>query len=254
MRDRGPGLRLRVVPVRIVPVAVGVAVLALLGMPPMAAAADGPLAGQCFDLSDEQVQAAAWPVTDAVPCTERHTVEVTEVGVIPAGADPEEFADEQCGALDVWTAVGVNVPVAGIVRDPVRIAPAAFVVRGAPVRYACAAAAVAYDGDPVPTVVPLRAPLDRLGPRARAALRVCVAAGDARPDPAALVTTGCSTRPRWQATTWVLWTAFYDRYPGRFELRQRARDLCGARAVVTLPTAAEWGAGPPFTWCFRRVA
>ena len=196
----------------------------------------------------------AWPATEAVPCTDRHTVEVTEVGVIPAGANPEEFADEQCGALDVWTAVGVNVPVAGIVRDPVRIAPAAFVVRGAPVRYACAAAAVAYDGDPVPTVVPLRAPLDRLGPRARAALRVCVVDGDARPDPAALVTTRCSTRPRWQATTWVLWTAFYDRYPGRVELRQRARDLCGARAVATLPTAAEWGAGPPFTWCFRRVA
>ena len=49
-----------------------------------------------------------------------------------------------------------------------------------------------------------------------------------------------------------MWTAFYDDFPGRAELRERASVLCGPSAVVSLPTAASWENGMPSTWCYRK--
>ena len=56
-----------------------------------------------------------------------------------------EFAAEQCGALDVWNAVGVNRPVAGLVDDPLRIEPRAYAVRQSPPSYVCGAVAVSLE-------------------------------------------------------------------------------------------------------------
>jgi hypothetical protein len=223
-----------------------------------------PAVGECFDLSDERIAVGTlagataagadgyWAQADAVPCSAPHTFEVTEADLLPMDVNAFAFAAEQCGALDVWNAVGVNRPVAGIVESPLRIEPRAYAVRQSPPSYLCGAVAVSLDGRRPPSAVTLTSAIERLSRRERAALRYCSSAADGRSALAPAVTVPCSTRPRWQVRSWVMWTAFYDDYPGRAELRARASTLCGPDAVVSLPTAASWTDGLPRTWCYRQ--
>lgn len=231
---------------------------------PHSAAAARPAVGECYDLSDARIEAGTlegataagadgyWVEADPVPCTAPHTFEVTEAGQLPMDVNAFEFAADQCGALDVWNAVGVNRPVAGIVTDPLRIEARAYAVRQSPAGYVCGAVAVSLNGRSRPSAVPLTSPIERLGRRARAALRYCSSAEDDRRALAPAVTVPCSTRPRWQVVSWVMWTAFYDDYPGRTALRDRAGELCGAGTVVSVPTASSWDEGMPRTWCYRK--
>lgn len=228
------------------------------------AAVTAPAVGECYDLSDARIEVGTlagatavgsegyWSAVDPVPCTEPHTFEVTESGQLPMDVNAFEFAAQQCGALDVWNAVGVNRPVAGIVEDPLRIEPRAYAVRQSPPSYVCGAVAVELDGRRPPRAVPLTSAIERLTRRERASLRYCASAEDGRGALAPAVTVPCSSRPRWQVRSWVMWTAFYDDFPGRAELRERASLLCGPSAVVSLPTAASWENGMPSTRCYRK--
>ena len=226
---------------------------ALVPAVPAAASDRAPQVGDCFDLSDSVLQEGGWwPDVEPVPCTTPHTYEVTQVGLLPQDVDAFAFARDQCSALAVWTAVGVNQPVAGIVTDPVRIEPRSFGVRRQPAAWVCGAVAVDFNGRSAPTAVQLDSPVEGLARRSTAGLRHCSSAADGRRALAPPITVTCSTRPRWQARTWIVWTAFYDDDPGRAELRARAAQLCGARAVASLPNPADWDEGLPITRCHLK--
>lgn len=220
---------------------------------PSAATDRVPLVGDCFDLSDAVLEEGGWwPDVEPVPCSEPHTFEVTTVGLLPEDVDAFAFARDQCSALAVWAAVGVNQPVAGIVTDPLRIEPRSFGLRRQPAGWVCGAVAVDYNGRAAQTAVRLDSPLEGLGRRSTVGLRHCASAADDRRALAPPVTVACATRPRWQERTWIVWTAFYDDDPGRAELRARAAQLCGPRAVVSLPSAADWVEGVPITRCHLK--
>lgn len=217
-----------------------------------AAPAQAPQVGECYNLSDARLRAGGWwAETAAVPCSAPHTFQVTEVGPLPQDANAFTFAADQCGALDVWTEVGVNVPEAGVVTAPLRIQPWSFAVRQDAGSYLCGAVAVDLAGVRPPTAVTLTSSIERLSDRERAALRYCGSAADGRPARAPQVTVPCTQRPRWEVTAWVMWSAFYDAYPDRAVLKQRARALCGPGTVASLPPAASWDAGTARTWCYR---
>jgi hypothetical protein len=132
------------------------------------------------------------------------------------------------------------------------VEPRAFAIRQAPPSYVCGAVAVSLDGRRPPSAVVLTSSIERLNRRERASLRYCSSALDNRGALAPAVTVPCSSQPRWQVRAWVMWTAFYDDYPGRGELRQRATVLCGAGAVVSLPSAGSWEYGMPRSWCYHK--
>lgn len=225
---------------------------ALSGSAPAVAVPSGvPVVGECYDLSDAELQAVDWWSEPApVACTEPHTVQITEVGLLPADVNAFDFAADQCGALEVWTEVGVNVPEAGIVEAPLRVLPWSTAVRQTPASFACGAVVASLNGAEPWTAVPVSSSIERLSARDRAALRYCADAS--RPARAPQVTVPCTTRPRWEVTRWVLWTAFVDAYPGRAALRARAARLCGPGQVASLPSAASWDEGLPRTWCYRQ--
>jgi hypothetical protein len=212
---------------------------------------DGPVVGECYDLTDKQAEADDWTDATSVPCTERHTFEVTETAPVPMDVNAIEFAEARCGLLDVWTAVGVNSSRAGIIEAPIRVESRSYYVR--PDRYVCGAVAVKYNGTEPATLVSLPTSLKRLRPAAERALRHCASAEDGRRALAPPITVRCSSRPRWQATAWILWTALYDDYPGRRVLKRKAVELCGRARVGSMPTAASWDGGIPRTWCYRKV-
>jgi hypothetical protein len=231
------------------------AVLPLTLLAPTAAGAAPaavPQVGECYDLSDELLQAGGWwGDVEPVPCSQEHTFEVTDMAVLPADVNAFDFAARQCGSLDVWAAIGLNVPAAGVVDDPLRIEARSFGVRQPPASYVCGAVAVTLNGTEPPTAVRVSAPFDRLSRRMQTALRHCSSAADGRRAQAPAITVPCTSRPRWQVESWVMWTAFYDDYPGRPALKRRASDLCGADAVATLPLGSAWEDGPPLTWCYQ---
>jgi hypothetical protein len=231
---------------------------ALLGgtLLPLASAqalpAQVPQVGDCYDLSDETLVAGGWwGDAPAVPCTQAHTFQVTETGILPQDVNAFEFAARQCGPLDVWTEVGVNMPAAGVVADPIRIQATSFAVRTPPASYVCGAVAITLNGSDAPTAISLTSPIERLTRRQERALRYCGSAADGRRALAPQQTVPCSTRPRWQVTAWVMWTAFYDEYPGRTVLRARAKQVCGSGTRVSVPSRAAWEDGLPRTWCYR---
>jgi hypothetical protein len=230
----------------------------LLGTPGAAASpgirpAAAPIVGECHDVDDALLQEGGyWVDSIAVPCTEPHTFEVTETGAVPQDVNAFEFAQRQCGSLDVWTAVGVNRSTAGIVTDPVRVEPRSFAVRQASPSYVCGAVAVSFNGRQPPTAVRLTSSIERLRPRARAALQHCSSAANDRSAFAPAITVPCSTRPRWQVASWIIWSALYDDYPGRAALRERAADECGPGAVFVVPTAMSWEKGAARTWCYVK--
>lgn len=231
----------------------------LLGVPAVAApvsTATRPIVGECYDIPDDRLADVGWwvPATP-VPCSQAHTFQVTETGPLPADVDALAFAASACGVLEAWTAVGVNTPMAGVITDPVRVEPRSFAVRQQPGSYVCGAVAVQKNGLAPATAVRLDSPIDRLSRRERAELRHCSSAAEGRRALAPAITVPCSTRPRWQEEARVLWTAFYDEYPGRAALRSRATELCGPGTTISLPRAAAWAATwagpPPMTSCLR---
>lgn len=223
-----------------------------------------PSVGECYALSDARIEAGTlagataagvdgyWADADPVPCNEPHTFEVTESARLPMDVNAFEFAAAQCGALDVWNALGVNRPVAGIVADPLRIEPRGYAVRQSPPSYVCGAVAVSLEGRRPPSAVTLTSSIERLDRRERASLRYCSSAEDGRRALAPALTVPCSSRPRWQVRAWIMWTAFYDDFPGRAELRERATALCGDGTVVSVPSATSWEDGMPRSWCHRK--
>ena len=235
--------------------AVGIPLI-LLTAPPAASSpsvrpAVAPLVGECYDLTDEVLQADGyWADTAPVPCSQPHTFQVTETGAVPQDVNAFEFAATQCGPLDVWTAVGVNGSTAGIVKNPLRIEPRSFAIRQAAPAYACGAVAVSFNGRRPPAAVPLTSTIERLRPREEATLRHCSSAAGGRSAFAPPITVPCTSRPRWQVTSWIIWSALYDDYPGRAALRARAAELCGPDAVFTVPSAIAWDKKASRTWCY----
>jgi hypothetical protein len=214
-------------------------------------AADGPAVGECYLLTEPESRPGSyWPDVAPVACTESHTLEVTETGPLPEDVDAFDFAAQRCGALDVWTAVGVNASTAGIVAHPLRVEPRSFVV--APQAYLCGAVAVSFNGRRPPALVPVDSAFERMRPRVRAALRFCSSAAGGRGPFAPAVTVPCTTRPRWEVRAWIMWSALVDGYPGRAVLWRRAHELCGPGTVYAVPDAAAWAAGMPRTWCYAK--
>ena len=212
-----------------------------------------PGVGECYALDEGQLSATGWwPDVRPVPCSQEHTFEVTEIGPLPADVNAFEFADRQCTDLDAWAALGVNRPVSGLVPRPLRIESRAFAVRDARGPYVCGAVVPVFNGLEDPTVASLESSVDALSRRDRFGLRYCSDAADGRRALAPPITVACGSRPRWEVISWVVWTAFYDGYPGRGELRERARELCGQARVVSVPSRAVWEQGMPMTWCYAK--
>jgi hypothetical protein len=231
-------------------------ILPVLPVPPAVAepavnSTDGPIVGECYDLTDQQASADLWDDAEAVPCTERHTFEVTETAPVPQDVNAIEFAEQRCGLLDVWTAVGVNASTVGVIEDPIRVESRSYYAR--PDHYVCGAVAVRYRGTDPATLVTLRTSFDRMRLRTKRALRHCASAEDGRRALSPPVTVRCASRPRWQVTAWILWSALYDDYPGRRVLKRRAAALCGPGTVVSVPPLASWEEGIPRSWCYRKV-
>lgn len=216
-------------------------------------AAPTPQVGECYLLDDDQVSEIGWwPDVSPVPCTQGHTFEVTKTGPLPADVNAFEFAERQCSDLDAWAALGVNRPLSGIVPHPLRIESRAFAVRDARGPYVCGAVAPVFNGADEPTVASLDSSFEELSRRDRFDLRYCSDAAEGRRALAPAVTVPCGSRPRWEVISWVVWTAFYDAFPGRPALRERARDVCGSARAVSVPTRSDWDEGRPVTWCYVK--
>lgn len=224
----------------------------LAGVPAHADQDTGPQVGECYDLSDEQL-AALWSDARPTDCSASHTVQVTSVHTLAPDDDPETVIDRECGPLGVWNELGVNRPVAGIITDPVRVEPRGFAIRAPRPSVACGASVVSWGVEGQSRVQSVTGALEELTPRARKALRFCI-------DPTVRRATGpgptvsCTDVPRWQVRSWVVWSAFFDDYPGRSVLREQARRLCGPAARFTVPTRSEWSGGLPRTWCTLRIS
>lgn len=237
---------------------IAVEVLAGDGAAPAAAAPreDTLMVGQCLDLSAEVLEGtSSWLEPSSVACSEPHTFEITSIGPLPEDEDPRSLAEERCGELGVWNEVGVNRPIAGIVRSPLRIEARSFAVQLPSPTYVCGAVAVEWDrrGEVVPVV--LTGAIEELAADERETLRYCSRARGVPRRPWRVPTTvSCDVAPRWEVTRWILWTAFYDEDPGRMRLRSRARDLCGEGARISLPPAGDWERGLPWTRCYVRVS
>jgi hypothetical protein len=236
--------------------AAGVTVVALVaGGAPAHAEPMTPEVGECYDLDPEVLATGGWwPEADPVDCLLPHDFEVTEVGPVPPDADILGFVAGECSALSTWATLGINLPVSGIVRAPLRVTARSFGIRGIPGSYVCGAVAIRYLGESEAVAVPLRASIRELPRRARLALRHCADASDGRGPLEAPVTVRCSRRPSWLVTSWITWKAFFDDYPGRAAMSLRAEQLCGPGQEFSLPSRADWVAGLPMTWCYRLRA
>ena len=209
--------------------------------------------GQCLDLPAEDLQDSGFfadPIV--VDCTRPHTFEVTRVEALATSGDPFAYAASSCSLLGVWNEVGVNRPVAGVVREPLSVESRYFGVPGSTPTLVCGAVAVTVGDAGGREVAVLTRPMADLSARSRADLRYCTPGASGRRPFDVSVATSCDRRPRWQVDALIVWTAFYDAYPGRSELRERAQRVCGPQARVLLPSRADWATAPATTWCLSR--
>lgn len=234
-------------------VGLSVIVAGMVVVPTAAADEDAsgvPAVGQCLDLPAEDLEVSGFfaaPVI--VDCTRPHTFEVTRVEGLAASGDPFASAEQSCRPLSVWNEAGVNRPVAGVVRDPLSVEARYFGIQGSTPALVCGAVALTAGEAGRREVATVTRSLAELSARSRAELRYCTPGGRGRRVVDITVATPCDTRPRWQVDALIVWTAFYDAYPGRAELRARAEQVCGPLARVLLPSRADWGAAPATTRC-----
>lgn len=237
---------------RIGPALIG-ALLVLSSGSTAASAAEGvPAVGECFRITDEQTFDDYWPGAPAVPCTSRHSLEITASSVLPADVNAITFAQDHCGYLDVWKAAGVNQPRKGIVERPLRLEAFYFVVRSVPASYVCGIGPIEQRGKKDARLVTTTKAVADLTAKQRAALQFCSAASPGAPLKVPAVTVPCSHVPRWQVTRWILWDDLYSTYPGEAVLRARATRLCGPGSTVSVPSAAAWPGGSHRSWCYKK--
>lgn len=232
-------------------VVVSTSVALLVGAPP--AGADEPRTpqvGDCYDLAPEELApAGAWVEATPVSCLRPHTFEVTRVEPIAAEGEPFASAAETCSVLGVGNEVGVNRPVAGMVRAPLSVEARYVGLRDPEPLLLCGAVAVTFDAQGQAQPRRVSRPISELSPRARASLQYCLASLPDRGRGVMAASVPCTDRPRWQVDSWIVWTAFYDEYPGRAELRARAQQLCAPGARFAVPGRVAWESGTPTTWC-----
>lgn len=216
------------------------------------AATSGPRPGQCFMLTTAQLESMAWP-SGAVPvlCTQPHTFEVTRTGAIPQDVNARYYAQQQCPDSTIWSDVGVNQPVGGIVERPVRVEGYWFVVGTD--TFACGAAVRQFHGKRSASAAPVSSRIADLDDDDLAGLRFCAKATGGRDVASPPITVACDTVPRWEVARWVNWSDFYADFPGKATLRARAAQLCGPQARFSYPDRSRWAAGEPRTWCYTMI-
>jgi hypothetical protein len=221
---------------------------------PANAASGVPAVGECYLVTDKQTYDDYWPGGAAVPCTGRHSIEVTRSSPLPADVNAVNFAQDACDYLKVWKDAGVNQARNGIVSRPVRFEAFYFVVQqpGVPDTFLCGIGPVALRGKKGAVLVSSTAPVAALTAQQKAALQFCSSAARGRTiqDPA--VTVPCTSTPRWQVSRWIMWDDLYASYPGEAVLRARAGRLCGPGSVPSVPSAEAWPGGTHRSWCYKK--
>ena len=187
-----------------------------------------------------------------VPCTRPHTSEVTRTGSLAKDVNARYYAQQQCPDEALWSDVGVNQPIDGIVENPVRVEGYWFVVGDE--GFACGVSARAFHGRKPATSEPVSGRLGDLSDAQLAALRFCSKAAKGRDVAKPPITVDCARTPRWEAVRWVDWSQFYADFPGAATLRAKARELCPTGARISYPDEERWAQGSPRTWCYLRIA
>lgn len=224
-------------------------------VPVTAVAATGPAPGECYRITDAQSYEDYWPTgLTPVPCSGRHSIQITRAAVLPADVNAFEFAADQCDYASVWKELGINQATDGIVTQPIRIDSFSWTVRGdgAPARYVCGAGPLEYRGRKDAALVSFTGKLPDLGSAERARLQFCTSARGGRGTRGPVITVPCSSTPRWQVTQWIMWDDFYSTYPGEAVLTARARKLCGAVTEFSVPKAKDWPGGTHRSWCYVK--
>jgi hypothetical protein len=234
------------------------AVLALLGAGVAGSAradAANPSVGECFALTDKQSYEEYWPTSAPVPCTAPHSIEIARTGALPADVDAFAFAEGKCDVTSVWAQLGVNRPVGGIVRNPIRIEAFPFAVRGGgsvKPGWLCGVGPVEFRGAKGIVLVSMTGTIDGMTSGQRRSLRYCSSAARGRSAFAKPITVSCSTVPRWQVEKWVMWSVFYSSYPGEAVIAARAAKLCAPATSYSYPTAKDWPDGSRRSFCYLK--
>jgi len=79
-------------------------VLASMGQlsAPASAASGVPQVGECYLITDKQTFDDYWPGATPVPCSQRHSLQITASSALPADVNAVTFAQDHCGYADVW--------------------------------------------------------------------------------------------------------------------------------------------------------
>jgi hypothetical protein len=235
--------------------AAGSALVAVLPAAPAGAASGAPAVGECYRITDKQTYDDNWPGGVApVPCSGTHSMQITQVHELPADVNAANFAEQQCDYLSVWSDLGINQAVDGIVARPLRIESFFFVLSqpGIPASWVCGAGPVAFRGSDAYVLTSMRGAIDALTAKQKAALQFCSSAAHGR-GTASPITVPCTARPRWQVTKWIMWDDFYGTYPGQAVLAKRAAAMCGPGTTQSVPTAKDWPGGTHRSWCYRKI-
>ncbi|MBK9737939.1 MAG: hypothetical protein IPO93_00115 [Actinobacteria bacterium] len=238
-------------------VVLGALTLAAVAVPaPASANATLPAVGECFLITDKQTYEGYWPGASPVPCSGKHSFEVTKSSDLPADVNAFDFAEAACDYASVWKQLGVNQPRAGMVRNPVRIEAFSFAIRGGgSVRpsYICGAGPVAFRGKKGAVLTTMTGPIKGMGAATKASLLYCNSAAGGRDAFAPPVSVPCTKTPRWQVLRWVMWASIYTDYPGEDVISAAAAQLCGPGREYSYPTEENWATGSKRTFCYTRI-
>jgi hypothetical protein len=223
-------------------------------VPPAAAASAAPAVGECYLVTDKQTFDDYWPGVPAVPCTSKHSLQITTSSVLPADVNAVTFATDHCAYPDVWKSAGVNQAKKGIVERPLRFDAFYFVVRepGVPASYVCAIGPILQRGKKDAQLVTTTNAVGSLTAKQKAALQFCSGDLPGAPLNVPAVTVPCSKTPRWQVTRWIMWDDFYSTYPGEAVLTARAKRLCGPGTTPSVPSVDVWPGGTHRSWCYKK--
>ena len=208
--------------------------------------------GDCYNITLKQAEAAALPEDLApVPCTQAHTFEVTEAGLVPADVNAQTWSGEKCSWANINKQLGINKIRGGVISNPLKVSTFFFYDTAG--NYQCGVGVKRFLGKKAPQFEMLKAPIAEIIDNDYTSLSTCYSSKNGAVPNKNPVSISCTSKKGWYQFALVSLDSLGAKFPGEDAIAAKLRAKCPGFNYATYPTAKQWNKAGNYGGCYYTI-